>query len=157
MSIARESNADVIRAYAASDREACLRLFDGNVPDFFVASERQDFMHFLEREGLGRSYLVITRAGRIVACGGYAIESDGVTASLAWGMVDRVLQRSGLGSRLTEARLRAARSVPGVMQVRLDTSQHTQGFYARFGFQVIAIRKDGYAPELDRWDMLLRF
>lgn len=152
-----ETNQDVIRAYDAPDRDGCLRVFDGNVPDFFVASERQDFASFLERKGPDRWYQVIERRGRIVACGGHVVESDGVTASLAWGMVDRALHRSGLGSKLTEARLRAARSFPGVTKVRLDTSQHTQAFYARFGFQVEAVHKDGYAPGLDRWDMLLRF
>jgi len=58
---------------------------------------------------------------------------------------------------LTAARLRTACAAPGVEQVRFDTSQHTQGFYRRFGFVVEGITPDGYGPGLDRWDMLVRF
>lgn len=72
-------------------------------------------------------------------------------------MVARELQGTGLGKMLTTARLRAAQTTPGVAQVRIDTSQHTQGFYRRFGFTVEKIVPDGYGPGLDRWDMLLRF
>lgn len=146
-----------MRPYARSDQASCLALFDGNVPVFFAASERQDFARFLEQDALNWSYQALERNGHIVACGGFAVEKDGKTASLCWGMVDRGLQGTGLGSALTQARLGAAAGTPGVTQVRLDTSQHTQGFYARFGFQVEAITQDGYGPGLDRWEMRLPF
>ena len=148
---------DFVRAYAPSDRDDCLRLFDGNAPDFFAASERQDFADFLERQPAGVSFQVVERDGRLVACGGHFVEDDGETAGLCWGMVDRSLQGTGLGHILTEARLRAIRATPGVKRVRLDTSQHTHGFYARFGFQREAISPDGYGPGLERWNMILRF
>jgi ribosomal protein S18 acetylase RimI-like enzyme len=153
-----QSVPDLIRGYIPADRAACLRLFDGNVPRFFTVAERPDFIRFLERRpAADESYLVVERDGRVVACGGYAIAADGCTAGLCWGMVARDLHGQGLGRSLTEARLRAARAVPGVTQVTLDTSQHSQGFYAGLGFAVRAVRRDGYGPGLDRWDMLLRF
>lgn len=144
------------RAYAPSDEGACLGLFDGNVPAFFSLSERRDFERFLARQATEWQYLVLERAGRIVGCGGLAIEKDGLTASLCWGMIDRDLHRTGLGRILAEARLRLAAITPGIVRVRLDTSQHTQGFYALFGFEVLNITQDGYGSGLDRWDMLLR-
>lgn len=146
----------IARTYAPSDRDDCLALFDGNVPAFFAPSERRDFEHFLARQAMEGAYQVLERDGRVVGCGGLAIEKDGMTAGLCWGMVDRELQGIGLGRMLTELRLRSAAAIPGVMQVRLDTSQHTQGFYALLGFQVLRITQDGYGPGLDRWDMLLR-
>ena len=142
------------RAYAPADRDACLALFDGNVPRFFDAGERSDFERFLGGTALASPYQLLLREGRIVACGGFLIET-GEEAHLCWGMVDRALQGQGLGARLTEARLAAARATPGVRRVRLDTSQHTQSFYARFGFQVVSVTPDGYGPGLDRWDMVL--
>jgi ribosomal protein S18 acetylase RimI-like enzyme len=145
---------DNVRDYTLSDRERCLALFDGNVPLFFAVSERPDFAQFLDKDALDGSYQVLERRGRVVACGGFTVGKDGKTASLCWGMVDRGLQGSGLGSALTQARL-AALAKRGVTQVKLDTSQHTQAFYARFGFQVVAITEDGYGAGLDRWDMLL--
>jgi len=57
---------------------------------------------------------------------------------------------------LTEARIAAARGTPGVARGILNTSQHTQGFYARFGFEAEKVTPDGYAPGIDRWDMVLK-
>lgn len=145
------------RAYVPSDQDSCLALFDGNVPVFFSPSERPDFEQFLARQAAKCSYQILERDSRIVGCGGLAVEQDGMTASLCWGMVDRELQGTGLGRILTELRLGLAAATPAIIQVRLDTSQHTQGFYALFGFEVLKVTQDGYGPGLDRWDMLLRF
>ncbi|MEK9212812.1 GNAT family N-acetyltransferase [Sphingomonas sp. 2378] len=113
---------DVIRAYRAADRDACLALFDGNTPGFFAPSERADFVRFLER---------------------HAAE---------WAF--QVIHRQGLGRLLTQARLHTAAEMPGVAQVHLDTSQHSEGFYARLGFQTERVTVDGYGPGLDRYDMV---
>lgn len=144
---------DTARPYDAADREACLALFDSNAPRFFDPSERGDFERFLDE--MRWPYQVIARDGRIVACGGHAVEPDGRTVSLCWGMVEQGLHGQGLGRRLTEARLAAARAEPGVTAVRLDTGQHTTGFYERFAFEITRVVKDGYAPGSDRFDMRL--
>ncbi len=146
---------DIARPYAAADREACLALFDSNAPRFFDPSERAGFERFLDE--MLWPYQLIEREGRVVACGGHAMEPDGRTVSLCWGMVEQGLHRQGLGRRLTEARLAAARAEPGASSVRLDTGQHTTGFYERFGFVIERVVRDGYAPGSDRFDMRLRF
>ena len=157
MSKPSDNSGVIARAYTPSDQRVCLTLFDGNVPEFFDASERPDFEHFLIRDTQKLPYQVLERDGRILGCGGLAIEEDGVTASLCWGMIDRELQGTGLGRILTESRLRLAETTPGVTQVQLHTSQHTRGFYATFGFQTEKVTPNAYGPGLDRWDMLLRF
>ncbi|SEH20381.1 Ribosomal protein S18 acetylase RimI [Sphingopyxis sp. YR583] len=151
-------NHDVIaRAYTPLDEGACLALFDGNVPEFFSPAERHDFERFLIQRTSEWPYQVLERRGRIVGCGGLAIEKDSHTADLCWGMIVKSLHGTGLGRMLAELRLRLAATTPGIAQIRLDTSQHTQGFYAAFGFEVLKITRHGYGPGLDRWDMLLRF
>lgn len=144
---------DRARPYLAADRDACLGLFDSNVPRFFAAEEREEFAGFLDT--LAWPYSVIERNGRIVACGGHALEPDGETVSLCWGMVEQGLHRQGVGRILTEARLAAARAEPGATRVRLNTSQHTAGFYERFGFATQAVVADGHAPGIDSHEMLL--
>lgn len=144
---------DRARPYVAADRAACLALFDSNAPRFFDPSERAGFERFLDE--MRRPYQVIEREGRVVACGGHAVEPDGRTVSLCWGMVEQGLHGQGLGRRLTGARLAAARAEPGVTAVRLDTGQHTTGFYERFGFVIERVVRDGYAPGSDRFDMRL--
>lgn len=147
---------DIVRRYTPQDRIGCLAVFDGNVPRYFNMTERDDFTVFLDSDAVAWSYQVVERHGQIVACGGLAVDPKSCSAGLCWGMVANGLHRMGLGSLLTAARLKCARNTPGVEQVRLDTSQHTQGFYRRFGFVVEGIVPDGYGPGLDRWDMLLR-
>lgn len=141
------------RPYQSTDLDACLRLFDSNTPHYFDPSERELFVRYLGRST--QPFFVIERDGVIVACGGYAVESDGVTASLTWGMVERSLHGQGLGQALTAVRLAAIRALPQLCQVEINTSQHTQRFYARFGFETVKVTPDGYGPGIDRWDMLL--
>ena len=144
------------RTYRPEDMAGCLALFDSNTPRFFDESEREGFVGFLKDQALRWPYQVITLDGRIVGCGGHAVEADGISVVLCWGMVDNELHGQGLGRVLTEARIAAARATPGVSRVILNTSQHTQGFYARFDFETQKVTPDGYAPGIDRWDMVLK-
>lgn len=145
------------RPFAADDFDACLAMFYSNVPTFFAPEERADFCQFLESLNTeDRPYLVLVRNGSVVACGGLALEPEKQRASLAWGMVDRAFHGQGLGTGLTLARLELARAIPGIAELIMDTSQHTHGFYEKFGFTVSKVTPDGFAPGLDRWDMALR-
>lgn len=147
----------VCRLYEFGDFSACLALFDGNVPTFFAPEERSDFCEFLESIDADQChYLVLTRQGSVVACGGLSIGTEKRQARLAWGMVDRTLHGQGLGTILTRARLEMATAVPDIAEVGLETSQHTCSFYEGFGFTVSKIIPDGFGPGLDRWDMTLR-
>ena len=143
-----------VRPYAASDRDACLALFDGNTPRFFDPSERADFAAWLDTST--HPYLVILRDGRIVACGGHALEAGGSVASLCWGMVAQDVHGQGLGRALTQARLDAIRAMPQVARVTMNTSQHTQGFYAGYGFVTVNVTPAGFGPGIDQWDMVLQ-
>ena len=143
-----------IRAYRPGDRNACLAVFDSNVPDFFVPSERDEFAAFLD--DLPGPYLVLADpAGAVVGCGGWAVEEGALHADLCWGMVHRDRHGEGLGRRLAEARIDAVRESGGVASVRLHTSQHTTGFYERLGFELAGVEDDGYAPGLHRCDLRL--
>jgi len=146
---------DTIRTYRPDDFRTCMALFDSNVPAFFSAGERTGFVRFLTHHAAAWNYRVIERADEVIASAGHAISPDGMTAHLCWGMVHPALHRQGLGTALLLARLQAPRLRPDVKQVVLDTSQHTQAFYARFGFVVKQIVAQGYGAGLDRWDMTL--
>ncbi|MFW6079187.1 MAG: GNAT family N-acetyltransferase [Gemmatimonadota bacterium] len=142
------------RDYAPADRDGCLAVFESNVSEFFLPSEREEFEAFLG--DLPGPYLVLEdAAGRVVACGGYAVAPGTATADLCWGMVLRELQGTGLGRRLTEARLARIRRDGVARAVALRTSQHTRGFYERLGFATERVVPDGVAPGLDRCEMRL--
>jgi ribosomal protein S18 acetylase RimI-like enzyme len=141
----------MIRHYRAADRAACLAIFDASVPADFRSGERAGFEQFLD--ALPGPYLVIEEEGEVVACGGYAVEADGRTASLCWGMVSRRVQGRGLGRHLLDARVERALGGPGVERVRLSTSQRTRAFFEKAGFRVESVVPDGHAPGLDRVEM----
>ncbi|MBW9090582.1 GNAT family N-acetyltransferase [Rhizobium wenxiniae] len=144
------------RAYCIEDRLACLAVFDSNVPHFFALQERSDYIEFLGSEVLQRPYLVVQDGKKIIGCGGLNVIAAKNTAFLSWGMVARKYHGMGVGRFLAQARLDLARSIPQVQTVTLNTSQHTKGFYEKFGFVSTGVTPDGYAPGLDRWDMILK-
>jgi ribosomal protein S18 acetylase RimI-like enzyme len=141
-----------VRDFSTQDADSCLSVFDSNIPKFFVPAEREEFREFLA--ALPGPYLVIEAEARIVACGGWA-GSGCEEAALCWGMVEGSLHRQGIGRLLTEARLKGIRQSGTISRVLLNTSQHTTAFYERFGFVVVSVVPDGYAPGLDRCEMAL--
>jgi len=72
--------------------------------------------------------------------------------SLCWGMIRRDRHRAGLGTKLLLFRLAKAAQELSARSVRLDTSQHSVGFFRKHGFVTTATAKDYYGPGLDRFD-----
>jgi ribosomal protein S18 acetylase RimI-like enzyme len=147
----------LIRDYAAADLGACLEVFDTNVPKFFSAEERGEFETFLKLPSC--VYLVLEDGGKVLGCGGYYLgqysTQSGGEAGLCWGMVRRELHGTGLGKKLLLERLNRITGRLEATFIRLDTSQHTFGFFASLGFATEKITPDGYWKGLDRYDMRL--
>jgi len=147
----------VTRPYASGDFNACMAIFDSNVPTFFAMEERAEFSEFLRVTNTTENpYLVFTLKGSVIACGGLTIQIERRQASLSWGMVERAFHRKGLGTRLTQDRLTLARRFPSVDTVALSTTQYSSGFYSQLGFIVAKVTPDGFGAGLDRLDMSLR-
>ena len=142
------------RPYRPTDAEACLDVFDSNVPRYFATLERPAFAAFLAE--MPCAYLVGEAPDvGVVACGGWfpAPERGEGVAGLAWGMVRRDWHGRGVGRQLLEARLAGVRAMPGVHALEISTSQRTEAFYARAGFSVVERAADGHAPGIDRVEM----
>lgn len=142
------------RPYRDDDREACLRVFESNVPRFFRPHEREEFEVFLEAPP-GPYYVLVEPGGTVAGCGGYAVDENSAVADPCWGMVDRTRHGHGLGRVLTERRIEAIRDDGRARSIALHTSQHTARFYERMGFRTTRVRLHGYAPGLDRHDMVM--
>jgi predicted GNAT family N-acyltransferase len=141
----------VFREYNASDFEPCLRIFDSNTPEYFAPHERLDFVaHFEEAQ----IYFVLENDKQVVACGGLEQVQAGIWV-LTYGMVERKLHGQGLGTLLLEKRLQWLRG-RGASELHLDTTQHSKGFYARFGFTEQRFVANGYGDGFDRFDMVLK-
>ncbi|MEO1045945.1 MAG: GNAT family N-acetyltransferase [Pseudomonadota bacterium] len=143
------------RNYRPEDKQACLALFDSNVPRYFDPIERQMFADFLD-DPRG-PYFVLELDGDVVGCGGYAREAPDQhgtrAATFTWGMVHNARHKTGLGQALAEHRLAAIRQEPDLDEVRLSTTPDVAPFFARFGFIAGPVEKDGYAPGMDKVEM----
>ncbi|MCE4297237.1 hypothetical protein [Xanthomonas hortorum] len=73
---------DTIRTCRSRDFAARMVVFDGNVPAFFCAEERPDFVRFLAHYAAAWHYHVIEGAGEVVACAGYSISTGGMLREL---------------------------------------------------------------------------
>jgi len=143
-----------LRPYEPTDRDACLAVLRSNLPEYAAPHEVEDFARFLDRfTAWDVVYEVGSRDGEVVACGGFARDAAKGEATFCWGLVRRDLHRQGIGTRLTLTRLARLVDHEGVEGVRLDTSQRTAAFFARFGFRDDKVTPDGYTAGLHRHDM----
>ena len=133
--------------YNDTFKTSCLEIFDSNLGKFFAPEERIEFAEFLDRLSPTDEYYVGTLQQRVVACGGLA--RDQGCGVLCWGMVRRDYHSRGLGNELTVFRLERLKSLDNIDLIKIETSQHTQGFYAKQGFHVTRVEKGGFGPGID--------
>lgn len=142
-----------IRNYTSSDLESVIAVFRSNIPNYFGPGEEHGLRDFLLNLHCG-GYFVGEASGEIVACGGIALNAN-KTVSLCWGMVRKDHLGTGLGRQITEFRItESVQKFPGLSLVT-STSQHTEGFYERFGFRTVERIADGFGEGLDNCRMRL--
>lgn len=152
-----------IRKYSANDRAACIEIFESNCPTYFDPSERIALEKWLHGRDQGKVvydtseaeyFYSLEQEGKVLACGGFYIVKNSLSANMAWGMVHNKYHRLGLGRQLFEFRMAEIQMQFPKHSIVLDTSQHTFRFFESFGFSVIKVTKEGYGPGLDRYDMI---
>ncbi len=125
------------------------------MPKFFALHEGKEFEEFLADANFTKDYLLLEDVGEVVACGGWYVHFG--IGGIAWGMVVNHKHGAGYGKFLLQKRLQCLREhVPQIKEVKLDTTQHVFTFFEQFGFVVVAITENGYAPGMHRYDMLLK-
>ncbi|MGO4668380.1 GNAT family N-acetyltransferase [Bosea sp. 2RAB26] len=145
-----------LRPWRMEDRELGLALFESNVPRYFAAAERPDFLTFLD-DMPGPYFMLESMDGEALGCGGYAGGGeDPFVAFLCWGMVRGDLHGRRLGERLLSERLAQIAAEPVFETVTIETTQYSCGFFAHYGFVETTRVPDGFAPGMDRVDMTLQ-
>ena len=142
-----------LRPYMPDDLEPVVSIFRSNIPKYFGPSEETGLREFLS-DTRSEDYFVAELDGDIIGAGGIALNDDN-TVSLCWGMIRADYLGQGLGRQLTEFRLEKARQKFGDRPLVVSTSQHTQGFYERFGFRLTDHTPDGFGPGIDICKMRL--
>ncbi len=140
------------RSFAESDRDACLRLFDGNCPTHFAINERADYQTFMsEKPG---DYQVCLLDDELV--GAYGVLSEGPTSlALRWILVSNQHQGSGLGRAIMERVSDRLRNSGAGARLYIGASHISAPFFARFGATETGRIPDGWGPGMHRIDMEL--
>ena len=141
------------RPYQAEDKDGCIEIFMSNTPQYFGVGEADEFRQFLET--LPCAYFVAAQNHKIVACGGHGYHGKKQATVLCWGMVHAGFHKQGLGEFMLIERLKQIYRDFGPTVVQIDTSQHSQGFFEKYGFQVKEITENFFAPRLHRVGMEL--
>ena len=139
------------RAYVSSDRDDCIRAFRSNTPTYFLPEELADYEQFLDR--LPGPYFAVVGENELIACGGTATGRVKGEADVCWTIVHAQHQRQGAGNLLMASCVTEILAIPECDTVRLDTSQHSRGFFERWGFTATSMTPNGYGPGLDRIEM----
>ena len=87
--------------------------------------------------------------------GGYGVREGSDQADLCWGMIASEYHGHRLGEYLLLARLNEIVRQEDVRGVRLATSQHTDGFFQRYGFAIQSRQRNGIDDGLDNVEMQL--
>lgn len=141
-----------ILKYTPVFKEKCVEIFESNMPKYFAAEELQAFINFLDRD-IEDNYYVVEKDGEIVACGGIFLMDNAEEAGLSWGMVRNDQHKTGIGKFLTDYRIDLLKKVYPGKVYKVDTTQHTAGFYLKRGFETIEVIPNGFAKGLDKYVM----
>ena len=148
----------LLRRYEDADRDACLAVFDSNVPRFFAPHERDGFASFLgDLERFSVQYFVLVESAgphaRMIACAGVGRRDD--EARMCWAIVDGARHGEGFGRLLLLVRLVRGAEL-GARRAGLDTIPSVAPFFEREGFVITGGEDDHYGPGIHRRDLLLR-
>jgi predicted GNAT family N-acyltransferase len=145
-----------IRAYRPSDLESVVAIFHSNIPKYFTPEEEPGLQAFLG--DYAEDYYIVEVDGEVVASGGIAYNDlELPTVSLCWGMVRKDFLGKGLGKELTKFRIDLSRKKYPGLPLTIGTSEHTQGFYEKFGFRLTDHAPDGFGRGIDSCKMRLEF
>ncbi len=143
------------RKYNEDDEANVISIFRSNIPKYFSIEEEAELRNFLA-DISSIEYFVVENEGAIIGAGGISLNKD-QTVSLCWGMVRNDFIGKGLGKQLTEFRINLSHEKFGNLPIVISTSQHTQGFYEKFGFKLTERIEDGFALGIDNCKMRLEF
>lgn len=145
----------MIRPYRPEDLGAVVNVFRSNIPKYFTPPEEPGLHEFLGTAHV-EDYYVLEMDGEVVGAGGIAYNDiDPPTVSLCWGMVRQDHLGTGLGKALTEFRIALSREKYPGLPITLGTSQHTEGFYEKYGFRTVEHTPNGFGPGIDNCRMRL--
>ena len=88
--------------------------------------------------------------------GGINFSEDGKKAVLSWDIIHPKYQGKGVGRQLTQYRLDVIKTIDGIENTSVRTSQLVYKFYEKFGFELKETVKDFWAEGIDMYRMEMK-
>jgi [ribosomal protein S18]-alanine N-acetyltransferase len=145
---------EIIRKYKSDDLEELVHLLQLNIPDYFAASEENDFVDYLENHL--EDYFVMTHNGKIIGSGGINYFYQDNSSRISWDIVHPDFQGKGIGSKLTQYRLELIRKNASIETIIVRTTQLVYKFYEKMGFELEKTEEDFWAKGFDLYQMKIR-
>ena len=139
----------MIRPYSQEDRDSVLDIFRQLIPEYFDPSEEEDLKEYLKNEA--STCFVLQVDGQIVSLGGYKVVEEKV--QLTWYFTHPDYKGKGYGSQLVEYCKAKALASSQSKKWLVRTSQLSEGFFARFGFETKIIEPNYWGKGLDLYIM----
>ena len=129
-----------------------LNIFRSNMPKYFFDYEEKLLVEQLTHRIF--DYYVLKENTNYIGSGGIGLNADD-TVSLCWGMVHGDFHNKHYGVSLLQFRLEKIKEKwPGKKVVNVN-SQHTTGFFEKYGFKTLNVIENGFGPGLHECKMEL--
>lgn len=138
--------------YHSAHLPEVLRIFRSNMPKYFFDYEEKQLIEQLNNRIF--DYYLLKEADKFIGAGGIGLNEDD-TVSLCWGMVHADFHNQHYGQALLEFRLDRIKEKWENKKVVNVTSQHTTGFFEKYGFKTVSIKENGFGPGLHECRMEL--
>lgn len=143
----------MIRCYHSSDKLKVLQLLNLNTPDYFHQSEAKDYLYYLDNEL--EDYYVYEVDGHLLGAGGINYFPTEQQARLSWDLIHPQWHKKGIGTKLTQYRIRHLTQQSQVKELIVRTSQFALAFYEQMGFTTIRFEADYWAKGFHLYQMSL--
>jgi len=140
------------RPYLPSDKITCLRIFDANCPEFFLPSERSDYLEFLNSEP-SQYELCVSEEDVVGAFGLFDRDTQG--KNLNWILLEPQSQGLGIGSAIM-ARVSTLAHTANIKTVYIAASHKSAPFFTKFGALATETIENGWGPGMHRINMELQ-
>ena len=108
------------RPYRQADFATCMRIFDGNCPEYLAAWERQEYEHYLTSDPQG--YEVCELDGCVLGVFGVS-ENENGEARLNWILIDAQSHGAGLGRNIMHRALESGAGIAEICNRYFDESE----------------------------------
>jgi N-acetylglutamate synthase-like GNAT family acetyltransferase len=141
----------MIREYSYKDKSKVIELLRKNTPEYFDASEENDFENYLENEV--EDYYVFEENSEIIGAGGINYFTEQKLARISWDIINPKSQGNGIGKKLTQYRVNHLNRNPNIESIIVRTTQLVFKFYEKMGFELEKVEKDFWAKDFDLYQM----